>query len=168
MAYIRKKYKFTDAANKQLRHGIAVLAGKQAARTKAMKVMKVMKKPKKMHSRTKIARGAKNWQKTVKIGGKNYDKAMIDAAKYAVKNEKNKIVSMADAKLILQAARPTKGGRSTYSTVEKATMAYIRKKYKFTDAANKQLRHGIAVLAGKQSARTKAMKAMKKWGDHTL
>merc|ERR550537_635899 len=68
---------------------------------------------------------------------------------------------MADAKLILKAARPSKDGRSSYGKDEKMTMAYIRSKYKFTPAADKQLRAGIAKLGAAQAVRTK-MKAMKK------
>merc|ERR1719281_1640479 len=127
---------------------------------KMMPVLKVMKKSKKMHSLTNISKGTKDWGATVKIGGKLYDKAMIDAVKYAVKGEANPVISMADAKLILKAARPSKDGRSTYDKIEKETMAYIRKTYKFSDAADKQLRQGIAVLAAGQAKRTKAKKAL--------
>jgi len=46
MAYVRKKYKFTDAGDKAMREFIAKMGSKQAARTKAMKVMKTaLKKP---------------------------------------------------------------------------------------------------------------------------
>merc|ERR1712032_1357685 len=93
--------------------------------------------------------------------GKLYDKPMIDAAKYAIKGETNKIISMADAKLILKAARPTPDGRSSYGKDEKMTMAYIRSAYKFTPAADKQLRAGIAKLGAAQGKRTRAMKAAK-------
>merc|ERR550537_1751285 len=68
---------------------------------------------------------------------------------------------MADAKLILKAARPSKDGRSTYGKDEKMTMAYIRSAFKFTPAADKQLRAGVAKLAAAQAVRTK-MKVMKK------
>merc|ERR1719231_2118946 len=56
MAYIRKTFKFTGAADKLLRSGIAKLAAKQAKSTKAMKAMK---KAMKRHAATKIARGKK-------------------------------------------------------------------------------------------------------------
>merc|ERR550537_1764650 len=68
---------------------------------------------------------------------------------------------MADAKLILKSARPSKDGRSTYGKDEKMTMAYIRSAFKFTPAADKQLRTGVAKLAAAQAVRTK-MKVMKK------
>merc|ERR1719428_2836532 len=111
----------------------------------------------KRHSLTKIARGKKAWEKTVKIGGKKYDKAIIDAAKYGARGDG--VISMADSKLILKAARPTGTNRDSYDAMEKATMAYVRKNFKFTAAADKLLRGSIAKLGAKQATATKAMKA---------
>jgi len=125
--------------------------------TKAMKVTKVMK----VHSRTKIARGKKDYQATVKISvaGKKrtFDKAMIDAAKYGAKRDG--VISMADAKLLVKAARPSATNRDSYDKLEKETMAYIRKNFKFTDAADKLTRATMAKLGAKQAKRTKAKKA---------
>merc|ERR1719148_650513 len=79
----------------------------------------------------------KSLGKTIKVGGKKYDKEMILAAKRATRGAKNVLVSKDDAKQIFEAARPTgMTGQSTYDKIEKATMSYIRGKYKFTDAAN--------------------------------
>merc|ERR1712166_558000 len=116
----------------------------------------------KRHNATKIARGKKAWEKSVKIGGKAYDKAMIDAAKYGAKGDG--VISMADSKLLLKAARPSGTNKDSYDAMEKATMAYIRKNFKFTGAADKLLRSSIAKLGAKQGKATKAMKAMKRHG----
>merc|ERR1719150_564353 len=79
--------------------------------------------------------------KTITLGGKNY------------------LVSKDDAKQIFEAARPAgMKGNSTYDKLEKATMAYIRKKYKFTDAADAYLRSLVAKAAAAQGKRTKAKK----------
>merc|ERR1719336_3531586 len=119
-----------------------------------MKAMKtatsagVLKRVKEQHSLSK----------TITIGGKKYDKEMILAARRATRGAQNVLVSMQDAKQIFEAARPA--GNSTYDKVEKATMAYIRGKYKFTDAADALFRKLVAKAAAKQAARTKK-KAMK-------
>merc|ERR1712194_409970 len=110
----------------------------------------------------KRVKSQKSLSKTIKIGGKKYDSEMILAAKRATRGSKNVLVSMNDAKQIFEAARPagTKGG-SSYDKVEKATMAYIRGKYKFTAAANTLLRKMVGKAAGAQAKRTKAMKGKK-------
>merc|ERR1712039_516842 len=111
--------------------------------------------------RIKAQKGALN--KTVSIGGKKYDKEMILAAKRATRGAKNHLVSKDDAKQIFEAARPEGNtGRSSYDKIEKATMAYIRKKNKFTPAADALLRKMVAKAGGAQGKRTKAKaKAMK-------
>merc|ERR1719456_1344938 len=105
----------------------------------------------------------KSLGKTVRVGGKGpFDKEMILAARRATRGSKNVLVSKDDAKQIFEAARPTgTSGQSSYDALEKNTMAYIRSKYKFTDAADKLLRKMVAKAGGAQSKRTKAMKAMK-------
>merc|ERR1711920_81613 len=124
---------------------------------KAMKAMKATKKG--VLKRIKLQ---KSLSKTVKIGGKKYDKEMILAAKRATRGSKNVLVSMDDAKQIFEAARPVGStGRSTYDKIEKGTMAYIRKKYKFTAAADALLRKMVVKAGGAQAKRTKAMKAKK-------
>merc|ERR1719487_2140844 len=99
----------------------------------------------KQHNCTHIMLCKKDWGKKVKIAGKEYDKPMIDAAKYGARRDG--VISMKDSELILKAVRPTGDARSTYDKLEKDTMAYIRRNFKFTDAADKKLRMGIAKLA---------------------
>merc|ERR1712087_475665 len=124
---------------------------------KAMKAMKATKK-----GVLKRIKTQKTLSKSVKIGGKKYDKEMILAAKRATRGSKNVLVSMDDAKQIFEAARPVgTSGRSSYDKIEKDTMAYIRKKYKFTAAADALLRKMVAKAGGAQGKRTKAMKAKK-------
>merc|ERR1740121_2104168 len=127
-----------------------------------MKVMKATKK-----AVLKRVKAQKSLGKTVTIKGKKYDQEMIYAFKRATRSSKgnkgkNVLISIADAKQIFEATRPDLTGRSTYDKIEKATMAYIRKNGKFTDAAKKVLAKLIAKAAGKQAVRTKAKKAMKK------
>merc|ERR1712083_1101792 len=127
---------------------------------KAMKAMKAMKATKK--GVLKRIKTQKTLSKTVKIGGKKHGKEMILAAKRATRGSKNVLVSMDDAEQIFEAARPEgTTGRSNYDKIEKATMAYIRKKYKFTGAADALLRKMVAKAGGAQGKRTKAMKAKK-------
>merc|ERR1712039_219531 len=126
----------------------------KAMKAKAMKATKkgVLKRDKSQHS----------LGKTVKINGKQYDKEMILAARRATRGSKNVVVSKDDAKQIFEAARPDGNtGRSTYDRVEKATMAYIRSKYTFTDAANALLRKLVAKAGAAQAKRTKAKAVMK-------
>merc|ERR1719240_1214934 len=99
----------------------------------------------------------KQYGKTITIGGKKYDALMIETARYAVKGDG--VISMADAAHLCKAARPTGDGRSTYDEVEKATMAYIRKNFKFTEAADKKVREFIAKMGAAQAQRTLAKKA---------
>merc|ERR1711862_957731 len=103
--------------------------------------------------------GQNSLGKTVTIGGKKYDKEMILAAKRSTRGAKNYVVSMDDAKQMFEAARP--GGNATYDKIEKATMHYIRKKYKFTEAADKLLRSLFAKAGARQGVVKKAKKAMK-------
>merc|ERR1711881_284270 len=75
----------------------------------------------------KRIKAQKSLGKTIKVGGKGpFDKEMILAARRATRGSKNVLVSMDDAKQIFEAARPTDGGQSTYDTLEKRTMQYIR------------------------------------------
>ncbi|OLQ00716.1 hypothetical protein AK812_SmicGene16620 [Symbiodinium microadriaticum] len=97
--------------------------------------------------------------KTIK--GKKYDRTILKAADIAVKGAGDGRISQKDARMICRACRPTTDGRSTYSAIEKATMAYVRKTYKFTKSADTAVRTFISKMGAKQGARTKAMKAMK-------
>ena len=125
---------------------------------------KVMKKAMKKATKAGVVKRVKvqkSLSKTLKVGGKGpFDKEMILAARRATRGGKNVLVSMNDAKQIFEAARPTgTTGQSSYDALEKKTMAYIRGKYKFTDAADQLLRKMVAKAGGAQSKRTKAMKA---------
>merc|ERR1719326_651372 len=121
-----------------------------------MKTMKAMKAT--TVGVQKRIKAQKSLSKTITVGGKKYDKEMILAARRATRGAKNVVVSMQDAQQIFEAARP--GGNATYDKIEKATMAYIRSKYKFTEAADKLLRKLVSKAAAKQAVRTKK-KAMK-------
>merc|ERR1711948_15118 len=92
----------------------------------------------------------KSLSKTIKVGKKKYDKEMILAARRATRGAKNVLVSKNDAKQIFEAARP--GKSNTYDKIEKTTMAYIRGKYKFTEAADKLLRKMVGKAGAKQAA----------------
>mmetsp|Transcript_65229 Transcript_65229/g.202324 ORF Transcript_65229/g.202324 Transcript_65229/m.202324 type:complete len:124 (+) Transcript_65229:97-468(+) len=103
----------------------------------------------------------RDFGKTVTIGGKKYDQMIIEAAKIATQGQGDGRISRTDARLICKAARPSADGRSSYDALEKATMAYVRKTYKFTPAGDKQVRTFIAFQAAQQAKRTKAKKAKK-------
>jgi len=113
---------------------------------------------KKLHSRNeKTGQYRKiDYQRVKTIKGTKYDRTILKAADIAVKGDGR--ISVEDSKMICQACRPTEDGRSSYSDIEKATMAYVRKNYKFTPAADKYVREFIAKMAAKQASRTKAKK----------
>merc|ERR1719359_2669163 len=113
--------------------------------------MKGMKKVATKKGVLKRIKSQKSLSKHIKVGGKKYDKEMILAARRATRGAKNTLVSMADAKSIFEVTRPS--GHSTYDALEKATMKYIRSKYKFTDAADKLLRKMVAKAGAKQAKR---------------
>jgi hypothetical protein len=96
------------------------------------------------------------------IQGVKYDRSIIKAAEIAVKGEGDGRISEKDAKMICKAVRPTADGRSTYDGMEKRTMAYVRRNFKFTAAGDQALRHFIAKMGAKQGARTKAKKGAKR------
>merc|ERR1719264_1678040 len=125
---------------------------------KAMKATKAMKKA----TSAKVLKRVKaqhSLSKTITVGGKKYDKEMILAARRATRGAKNVLVSKDDAKQIYEAARPMgTSGRSSYDQMEKKTMAYIRSKYKFTEAADKLLRSLVSKAGAAQGKRTKAKK----------
>mmetsp|Transcript_2631 Transcript_2631/g.4063 ORF Transcript_2631/g.4063 Transcript_2631/m.4063 type:complete len:138 (+) Transcript_2631:107-520(+) len=131
----------------------------KAMKVKAMKAMKAVKQLIQKDKRGKFTK--RDYGKQIKIGGKQYDYMMIQAAKIATSGKGDGRISRGDARLICKAARPSADGRSSYDVLEKATMAYIRKTYKFTPAGDKAVRAFIAGQAAKQALRTKAKKAMK-------
>merc|ERR1719476_232170 len=118
--------------------------------------MKAMKKATKKGVLKRI-KAQHSLGKTIKVGGKGpFDKEMILAARRATRGAKNVLVSKNDAKQIFEAARPTgKKGNSSYDKIEKATMAYIRGKYKFTEAADKLLRKLVGRLEQRRPSEQK-------------
>ncbi|CAE6942376.1 GIP [Symbiodinium sp. CCMP2592] len=86
--------------------------------------------------------------KTIK--GKKYDRTILKAADIAVKGAGDGRISQKDARMICRACRPTTDGRSSYSAIEKATMAYVRKTYKFTKSADTAVRTFISKMGAKQ------------------
>ena len=81
--------------------------------------------------------GKKGEQPTLTIDGKKYDRELMNLVMDITKN-KNQI-NLKDTKKIF----PKINDYNDYTKIEKQTVAYIRKKYKFTDEANKWLRTEI-------------------------
>jgi len=98
----------------------------------------------------------KDYGKVVTLGGKKYDQMMIEAAKIAVQGKGDGRIGRTDARLLCKAARPSADGRSSYDDLEKATMAYIRKNYKFTKSGDEAVRSFIRSQGANQAKRTKA------------
>lgn len=73
------------------------------------------------------------------IDGVKYDKGLIEAADKATEGAGDGRISVADAKILLE---EVKDGNA-YTDIEKATMAYIRENYTFTDAADEHFRTEI-------------------------
>ena len=73
------------------------------------------------------------------IDGEKYDKSLLDAADEAVAGRGDGRISLDDAKKLLE---EVKDGNS-YTDIEKATMAYVRDNYKWTDEADKWFRTEI-------------------------
>ena len=73
------------------------------------------------------------------IDGKQYDGALIEAAEKAVAGQGDGRISKADAEVLLQ---QVKDG-DKYTDVEKATVAYIREKLKWTEEADEFFRTEI-------------------------
>ena len=81
--------------------------------------------------------GKKGEQPTLTIDGKKYDRELMNLVMDITKN-KNQI-NLKDTKKIF----PKINDYNDYTKIEKQTVAYIRKKYKFTNEANKWLRTEI-------------------------
>ena len=81
--------------------------------------------------------GKKGEQPTLTIDGKKYDRELMNLVMDITK-DKNQI-NLKDTKKIF----PKINDYNDYTKIEKQTVAYIRKKYKFTDEANKWLRTEI-------------------------
>ena len=81
--------------------------------------------------------GKKGEQPTLTIDGKKYDRELMNLVMDITK-DKNQI-NLKDTKKIF----PKINDYNDYTRIEKQTVAYIRKKYKFTNEANKWLRTEI-------------------------
>ena len=81
--------------------------------------------------------GKNREQPTLTIDGKKYDRELMNLIMDITK-DKNQI-NLKDTKKIF----PKINDYNDYTKIEKQTVAYIRKKYKFTDEANKWLRTEI-------------------------
>lgn len=80
------------------------------------------------------------------IDGKKYDKELLDAAENAIKGTGDGRISMEDAKMLLQ---KVKDGNS-YTDIEKDTVAYIRKNFKWTEQADEWFRTEIRKWAAEK------------------
>ena len=76
------------------------------------------------------------------IDGNKYDKRMLDLADEAVKGKGDGRISADDVKKIMPAV--TDG--HSYTDIEKATVAYIRRNYKFTKSGEESFNAEIAKL----------------------
>ncbi len=73
------------------------------------------------------------------IDGVKYDADLIEAAEKAVAGQGDGKISFEDAQVLLE---KVKDG-DTYTDVEKATMAYIRENFKWTEKADEWFRAEI-------------------------
>lgn len=73
------------------------------------------------------------------IDGKKYDDELLKAAEEAVKGQGDGRISLKDAQMLLD---KVKDGNS-YTDIEKDTMAYIRKNFKWTEEADEWFRTEI-------------------------
>ncbi len=80
------------------------------------------------------------------INGKKYDKELLETAEKLVKGQGDGRISLADAEKLFAEVRDG----AKYTDIEKATMAYIRKNFKWTDEADKWFRTAIRKWAAKK------------------
>ncbi len=85
----------------------------------------------------KVITGKTKEKSTLKVGGKEYDKELMNLVGSLTKNKKE--INLEDSKKIFSRI----SDYNDYTKIEKQTVAYIRKKYKFTTEANKWLRTEI-------------------------
>ncbi len=90
------------------------------------------------------------------IDGKKYDAGLLEAAEAAVEGSGDGRISQKDAEHLL---KQVKDG-DKYTDIEKQTVAFIRKTYKWTDAADEWFRTEIRKWAAEKGAAT-----AKKGGD---
>ncbi len=85
------------------------------------------------------------------IDGVKYDRELITAAEEAVKGKGDGRISMEDAKILFQ--KVIDG--DIYTDVEKDTMEYIRKNFKWTEAADEWFRTAISQWSANLSVEKK-------------
>ena len=93
------------------------------------------------------------------IDGKKYDAGILDAAAKAIEGNGDGRISQKDAEMLL---KEVKDG-DKYTDIEKHTVALLREKFKWTDAADEWFRKEIRKWAGEKGAKT-----AKKGGDIPL
>lgn len=85
------------------------------------------------------------------VNGKKMDRALLEVAKESTEGKGDGRISLEDAKMLLAAV---KDGNS-YTDIEKDSVAYIRKTYSFTEAADKWFRWEIKSWATKKGWETR-------------
>ncbi len=85
-------------------------------------------------------------EKHITIDGILYDATLIEAAEKAVANNIYGKISMEDAEVLLEMIKTGE----TYSSVEKATMAYIRENYRWNNEADVWLRTEVRKWAARK------------------
>jgi len=90
-----------------------------------------------------------------KIKGKNYDRHLLELADRLIAESKRKMFTKTD---VLKLYDPV-ADANRYTDVEKRTMHYIRKNYKFTEAADTLFRTKIRSWAAKKGWKTRKKKA---------
>ena len=90
----------------------------------------------------KAITGKTKGKSTLNVDGKEYDKELINLVMSITKDKKE--INLVDSKKIFAEI----SDYNDYTKIEKQTVAYIRKKYKFTTEANKWLRTEIRKEAG--------------------
>lgn len=78
------------------------------------------------------------------VGGRKYDRKMLEIAEEAVAGQGDGRISLADAEQLLAAVEDA----NQYTDIEKATMRYIRDHFRFTPAADSWFRTEIRKWAG--------------------
>lgn len=91
------------------------------------------------------------------IKGKKYDRRMVELADGLTAGRGDGRISMADAKNLLRLVKDS----NTYSAVEKQTMEYIRRKYKFTKEGDELFRTEIRKWAASKRSAKPATSAKK-------
>ncbi|MDX1960516.1 MAG: hypothetical protein SFU98_18240 [Leptospiraceae bacterium] len=92
------------------------------------------------------------------IKGKRYDKELLDLTESLVAGRGDGRISLKDAEKLLAKVKDA----NSYTAVEKSTMEYIRKNFKFTPEADAYFRTEIRKWAGTKTAAKKKTASKKK------